>query len=552
MLWLNTSATPLFPTGPRPPHYPDGVAIDVWYPGADAVWRAYLAEKKGLGKFDVARDSRLCTLLGDARLATVPKGLVLYEASAELDGLQWAALTAAGLYDGLPVTAAMIARHRCLQALPTVFTLPGASSFRVDLDVYRWAVDALLPRTNKRIVVSACKSWKNYTCGWTLAPGVVSLDYAVSSKSFVLNLSPDEVKHPEQGAMTQQILKHLDTGGAMVGWSEPETVTVRYLAMSNSVVICGAPNLSFLASVAPGQSRALPYHRTPTAEKPAPLDRGKVYITFMSNEGDTAKNAFDLKEGSWMSPSRGKVAMSWGMEPILAELFPALHDYYVDTATDNDQWFAACGGGGYTYPWLLPDPEQYFESASELASRFMPAKDRWVDVWGSSHCPLKNGSSCAKGDETCNPCTEMYTRFRNASLAVAGGSADGFSQRQTFNSSRRQYTQNVYLEDGTPVFSEPVTMWYPQHGPCPAANLTLRDQCDCMKAQLELVAANNSRRPLFVPIYGAAMYVDVALCMSRRLPASKWAVVGVQDFAALGRQAAPSHKEEARARKRVK
>jgi hypothetical protein len=280
MLWLNTSATPLFPTGPRPPHYPDGVAIDVWYPGADAVWRAYLAEKKGLGKFDVARDSRLCTLLGDARLATVPKGLVLYEASAELDGLQWAALTAAGLYDGLPVTAAMIARHRCLQALPTVFTLPGASSFRVDLDVYRWAVDALLPRTNKRIVVSACKSWKNYTCGWTLAPGVVSLDYAVSSKSFVLNLSPDEVKHPEQGAMTQQILKHLDTGGAMVGWSEPETVTVRYLAMSNSVVICGAPNLSFLASVAPGQSRALPYHRTPTAEKPAPLDRGKVYITF--------------------------------------------------------------------------------------------------------------------------------------------------------------------------------------------------------------------------------------------------------------------------------
>ena len=200
-LWLNTSATPLFPSGPRPPHYPHGVAVDVWYPGADAVWREYLGKVKGLGEFDVAKDSRLCTLLGDARLQTVPKGLVLYEASAELDGLQWAALTAAGLYDGLPVTSAMIARHSCLQTLPTVFALPGASSFQVDLDVYRWAVEALLPRTNKRIVVSACKSWKNYSCGWTLAPGVVSLDYAVSARAFVLNLSPDEAKHPEQGRL---------------------------------------------------------------------------------------------------------------------------------------------------------------------------------------------------------------------------------------------------------------------------------------------------------------------------------------------------------------
>ena len=36
-LWLNTTATPLFPSGPRPPTYPDGVSVDVWNPDADAV-----------------------------------------------------------------------------------------------------------------------------------------------------------------------------------------------------------------------------------------------------------------------------------------------------------------------------------------------------------------------------------------------------------------------------------------------------------------------------------------------------------------------------------
>jgi hypothetical protein len=531
-LWLNTSATPLFPSGPRPPYYPGGVSVNVWYPGADAVWRDYLAKSKGLGEFDVAADSQLCTLLGDARMRSVPKGLVMYEESDELNGLQYAAITAAGLHDGLPVTLDMVTRHSCLQAMPTVFKLPVASSFEVDLDVYRWAIKELLPISNKKVVVSACHSWKNYSCGWTLAPGIVTLDYAVSVKAFVMNLSPDEKKYPEQGVMTQTILKHLDTGGLMLGWSEPETVTVRYLAISNSVIICGAPNLSFLASVKPGRTRALPHHRTPTAEDPAPLDRSVIYLTFMSNEGDTAKDAFALNTGNW----RGKVPMSWGMEPILGELFPALHDFYIDTATGNDQWFSACGGGGYTYPWLLPDPEQYFLSASELASKYMPPKDLWVVVWGSSHCPQPNDSSCV--GEQCDPCKGMYTRFRNTSLTVAGGHVGGFSQRQTFDSSRPQYTQNIWLDDGTPVFSEPVTMWYPQHGPCPA-NLTLSDQCDCMEAQLKLVAANNMQRPLFLPIYGAAMYVDVALCISQRLPKSDWAVVGAQDFAALGRESAP-------------
>ena len=137
----------------------------------------------------------------------------------------------------------------------------------------------------------------------------------------------------------------------------------------------------------------------------------------------------------------------------------------------------------------------------------------------------------------------MYDHFRNESLQLpVGGHVAGFSQRQTLNSSLKHLAQNIWLADGTPIFSQPVTMWYPQHGVCPA-NLTLTEQCACMEEQLKMIAVSNLQRPLFVPVYGAAMYVDVALCMSQRLPATEWEVVGVQDFASLGRAAAPSSQQ---------
>ena len=50
------------------------------------------------------------------------------------------------------------------------------------------------------------------------------------------------------------------------------------------------------------------------------------------------------------------------------------------------------------------------------------------------------------------------------------------------------------------------------------------------------------QRPLFVPAYGVDNYVDVAAAMQARLAADGWEVVGAQDFARLGRQAAPGRR----------
>ena len=138
-------------------------------------------------------------------------------------------------------------------------------------------------------------------------------------------------------------------------------------------------------------------------------------------------------------------------------------------------------------------------------------------------------------------------RFRNVSLHTQAGkgAVAGFSQRQTTIKSPF-YVQNEWLADGTPLFTQPAKLWYPMHGPCPA-NLSLSDQCDCIEQQLKLVAANNTRRPLFIPTYGVQTFVDVALAMQERLPSDEWAVVGAQDFAVLGRAAAPSTRSVTRA-----
>ena len=88
--------------------------------------------------------------MSDPGVRGTVKGRVMYEDSTVLDGLKWAAVSAAGIHDGVPCTAAMVAKHPCLAALPVLFTVPPAASFGDDLDVYAWAIDTLLDRASTK------------------------------------------------------------------------------------------------------------------------------------------------------------------------------------------------------------------------------------------------------------------------------------------------------------------------------------------------------------------------------------------------------------------
>ena len=67
---------------------------------------------------------------------------------------------------------------------------------------------------------------------------------------------------------------------------------------------------------------------------------------------------------------------------------------------------------------------------------------------------------------------------------------------------------------------------------------SLAAEANSIEGILGAVAEENAQRPHFVPAYGVESYVDMAHAMQERL-GSEFVIVGTQDFAALGREAAP-------------
>ena len=534
-LWLNSTAT----------GWINGVPVMWSYPQADSTWLPYLTQTKGI-EFELASDARLCTLLGNTAVGAAVKGLVMYDDSVVLDALKWAAVSAAGIYDGLPATAAMVKQHACLQKLPVVFTIPAATTFSTDLAVYAWTAKQLLPLSSTKVLVGACHNWANYTCGWGDPLGTASVDFAVASRALVINLSPDIVAHPEQAAMFATFAAHLQPLGVFSGWAEPESGMVALLSKKDGVVVCGAPNLSFLSALKIDTAK-LPHHLSSAAT--SGLDKTKIYVTFQSNEGDTPKNAYSFRGGNWLLDARGSVPMSWGSAPIIAELFPGLWEYYAKTALPGDQFFGATGGAGYSYPWSLPSPLKYFGKVAELNAKFMPA-DCWVDVWDGG-CP----ASPVPADAGQNPCMPMYAAFEKATARNPAGKVGGFSQwcgggcNKTNAKDSPHYVFNDWTDDGTPMFAQPASLWYPDekgfcnktdggNGKRPSA-ASLAAEIDCIEHILKDVAANNPQRPLFVPAYGVSNYLDVAVAMKSRLGPTGFEIVGAQDFSVLGHAAAP-------------
>ena len=189
-------------------------------------------------------------------LNTASKGLHValddrYDDAEQLDGLQWAAASAAGIYDAVPVSSSMLTRHAsCLAGLPTVFEIPPAAHFSGDnVAVYEWMLTELVPNASSTLIVGACHSWANYSCGWGDPLGTAAIDFAVSKRAMVVNLSPERAVNPRQAAAFSNIVAKMDQGFTFSGWAEPESDMVALLSAGGGVVLCGAPNLSFLSSM---------------------------------------------------------------------------------------------------------------------------------------------------------------------------------------------------------------------------------------------------------------------------------------------------------------
>lgn len=256
--------------------------------------------------------------------------------------------------------------------------------------LYGWAVANLLPKCSKEGAYS-------YNEGLD----VFALDIAVARRMFVYSLShaaPDVCFGDVKARLEKQkdgldppgrkhldaILAHLKPISPVWGWGGPSEESFLFrVSQGGAFVMCAqVPNLSFHARV----KRLGPALRQRHVEEKEVKVEPKVYVAFMTNEGDTAKCAASLVNGgSWLQAERGSLPINWGVSPYLCEQFPGMMEYFYRTATPNDYFFSF-GGYGYAAPAFLPaDTRMAF---AERARRGNQAADtRVTDIW--YYYPLK-------------------------------------------------------------------------------------------------------------------------------------------------------------------
>ena len=78
-------------------------------------------------------------------------------------------------------------------------------------------------------------------------------------------------------------------------------------------------------------------------------------MTYTFTEGDNFQYNQHRMRVMWDDPARGKVPINWTSSPLLYEGAPAILNYYLNTATENDLLIAGPSGAGYFYPSPWPD-----------------------------------------------------------------------------------------------------------------------------------------------------------------------------------------------------
>jgi hypothetical protein len=274
--------------------------------------------------------------------------------------------------------------------------LRGKFGERVAL--YRWAFENLMPGCQPGLLACIEPDWQR--------PEFV--DYLVQNRVFIYNLSSQHKglggnlllllafgpawlretlfalrldrplcalalrwlsSHSPEVGLNIQIQRSVksDTYPTLFGWHTRRDDELSMMLLLSATGLRLAPahlasNFSFHAGVKPLDGvPALPAQPPEIA-----LDEQGVYLTFTLSDGDQLMMMSTAELGNWHSPERGQVCFNWEVQPLLAELAPALMEKYRLTATTSDCLIAGPSGAGYIVPPLAPDLPRYLRDTVRL------------------------------------------------------------------------------------------------------------------------------------------------------------------------------------------
>ena len=214
----------------------------------------------------------------------------------------------------------------------------------------------------------------------------------------------------------------LEPPAQITGYGEPEGEWCNLLSEHGHYSFHFGENWSFHIHV-PAKQTPFRQRTAFTPENTQP-DPGKYYVCFMTSEGDTMKGPLPFFFGSWFEEERGRTPINWGINPLMATQFPAMLEYFYETATPNDYFFVGCSGAGYCYPDHMPNLEQF---AGHTARACTLAGTPCIDMWGARR-----------------------SRVISTYAGITG------SLGITINASPARVS---FLEDGTPVACHELAYW---------------------------------------------------------------------------------------------
>lgn len=342
-------------------------------------WLQIYAERNGL-KYEVL--SSLLEVLH--KFGEVADGLVLYD--PDVSGSRYVAITLCGIEDLLPISYDLLKRYS------DVFSQLGLQvrhdfrgRFATSVEAYEWALENLMPRCNRRLALSVDGVVDGVVAGpcgpWT------AFDWTAMNRGFVFALACSATEQdsygriaggsPEQAAMYERIMASLESPAQITGFGEPEGHWVSLFSKYGHYSFHWGTNWSFHSKVPATKQPRQKKHYTPACVKAHP---DKHYVVLMPSEGDMMKGPLTFYFGSWFDPCRGTLPLNWGINPLMAKQFPAMLEYYYDTATENDCFFAGTSGAGYAYinDMSLHDVEVF---AQQTAEAIKLADIDVIDVW---------------------------------------------------------------------------------------------------------------------------------------------------------------------------
>lgn len=280
--------------------------------------------------------------------ASVVKGIVLYDPNLN-DSINVATMLAAQ-NDAMVVSPEQAQNGASIQKFPVLADL-RSYGWQSRAQAYDWALHHLRSGCSSRLVAG-------------LNPTNMSLrPFLVATRTFIYYLDsrdylPDfNDNFTSERHLLQEILATFSPSTTHLGWFIDESSGVA-LTSKVAIPVLATDNFTNLevwtAIQLPTPSIATMTDRAVSTAVP---EENKVYVSFTISDGDNLQYCQHHMKNIWRDAARGSFPIGWTIAPSLRQSTPLLADYYLHSATQNDEFIAGPSGAGYMFPSHWPDEQ---------------------------------------------------------------------------------------------------------------------------------------------------------------------------------------------------